>query len=133
MFLDLLAAADVCLVTQQRTVADIVFPSKVLTLLAAGRPVVASVSPGSEVARVVREADAGLVVPPEDPGSLREAVATLRGDAAARDASGERGRAYARRHWDRERVLSEMEARLLRLTGSPARVSTLSPEPDHVR
>ena len=133
MFLDLLAAADVCLVTQQRTVADIVFPSKVLTLLAAGRPVVASVSPGSEVARVVREAGAGLVVPPGDPGALREAVLTLRGEAARRDASGERGRAYARQHWDRERILSEMEGRLLRLTGRPARVSTLSPEPDHVR
>src|SRR5438105_1542355 len=133
MFLDLLAAADLCLVTQQRTVADIVFPSKVLTLLAAGRPVVASVSPGSEVARVVREAGAGLVVPPGDPGALREAVLTLRGEAARRDACGERGRAYARQHWDRERILSEMEGRLLRLTGRPARVSTLSPEPDHVR
>jgi hypothetical protein len=43
----------------------IVFPSKVLTLLAAGRPTVASViSASSEVARVRREAGAGLVGPP---------------------------------------------------------------------
>jgi len=133
MFRELLAAADVCLVTQQRTVADIVFPSKVLTLLAAGRPVVASVSPESEVARVVREGGAGLVVPPEDPRALREAVVTFRRDAAARQASGESGRAYARQHWDHERILFEMEARLRRLVGSDARVSTLSPEPDRVR
>ena len=69
-FLRLLAAADVCLVTQQRTVADVVFPSKVLTLLAAGKPVIASVTGGSAVANVISGAGAGMVVPPEDGDAL---------------------------------------------------------------
>ncbi len=69
-FHDMLAASDLCLVTQQRAVADIVFPSKVLTLLSAGRPVVASLSEGSEVARVLRDAGAGVRTEPEDPGAL---------------------------------------------------------------
>lgn len=76
-FLELLAGAGVCLVTQQANVADIVFPSKVLTLLAAGRPVVASVSAASEVARVVVEAGAGRVVRPEDAGQLASAIVEL--------------------------------------------------------
>jgi len=33
-----MAATDVALITQQRSVADIVFPSKVLTLMASARP-----------------------------------------------------------------------------------------------
>jgi len=114
IFRELLSAIDVTLVTQQRVVADIVFPSKMLTLFAAGRPVVASVSPGSEVARVVTEARAGLVVPPEDPAALAEAVLKLRGEERRRSMSA-RGREHARAHWDREKILSDMERELYRL------------------
>ncbi|HEX8924605.1 MAG TPA: glycosyltransferase family 4 protein, partial [Terriglobales bacterium] len=49
----LLAASDVCLVTQQKTVSDIVFPSKTVSYLAAGCAVVASVNAASEVARAI--------------------------------------------------------------------------------
>jgi colanic acid biosynthesis glycosyl transferase WcaI len=111
-FLELLAAADVALVTQQRTVADVVFPSKVLTLLAAARPVIASVAATSEVARVVTRAAAGSVVAPEDPATLDAAVAALAADSAQRAAMGQRGREYARRTWERGRVLGDMAARI---------------------
>jgi colanic acid biosynthesis glycosyl transferase WcaI len=116
MFLELLAAADLCLVTQQGTVADIVFPSKVITLLAAGRPVVASVNARSEVARVITEAGAGVVVPPEEPEALLGTIVVLWQETARRQAMGARGRAYARQQWDRERILPLLEAGLLRLT-----------------
>ncbi len=101
----LLATADACLITQQRTVADIVFPSKVLTLLAAGKPIVASVSPGSEIARVIEEGGAGEVVPPEDPDRLVAALERMRLDAEARQRMAEAGRRYARAHWGRDMTL----------------------------
>jgi len=115
VFRDVLAAADLTLVTQHRAVADIVFPSKVLTLLAAGKPVVASLNGTSEVARVVFEAGAGVITAAEDPEALATAVRTLRGDADRRRAMGAQGRAYARAHWDRERILSAMEQQFLAL------------------
>jgi len=114
-FIDLLAATDVALITQQRVVADIVFPSKVLTLMAAGRAVIASVNTGSEVARVVREAEAGLVVEPENPRALLSAITALQSDAAQRRAMGMRAREYARKRWDRERILAQMAAELTRV------------------
>lgn len=107
-FLRLLAAADVCLVTQQRTVADIVFPSKVVTLLAAGKPVVASVNERSEVARVIAESGAGTVLAPEDPAALSLAVRRLKNDPALRGHMSAAGRAYAHRLWERERTLDRM-------------------------
>jgi colanic acid biosynthesis glycosyl transferase WcaI len=112
LFRDLLAAADLTLVTQQRVVADIVFPSKVLTLLAAGRPVVASLNASSEVARVVMESESGLVTPAEDGEALAEAVRMLRAAPARRQRMGCEGRAYARAHWDRTRTLADMEQAL---------------------
>ena len=50
-FRGLLSASNVCLVTQQKAASEIAFPSKVVTYLAAGCPVIASVSSESEVAR----------------------------------------------------------------------------------
>ena len=84
-----------CLVTQQRTVADVVFPSKVLTLLAAGKPVIASVTGGSAVANVIAGAGAGMVVPPEDGDALVAAIEALRRDTPLRAGMGAAGRAYA--------------------------------------
>jgi colanic acid biosynthesis glycosyl transferase WcaI len=114
-FLEAVAAADVGLVTQQESVADIVFPSKVLTLFAAGRCVVASVRSTSEVARVVRDAGAGVVVPPGDAVALLEAVRALQADPARRRRMAEHARAYARQRWSGEQLLPRMEAELQRL------------------
>ena len=91
-FLELLAQSDVCLVTQQRAVSDIVFPSKVIMLLAAARPVIASVGTGSEVARVVAESGAGMTVAPEDPGALADAVKHLRANPHCSAQMGRAGR-----------------------------------------
>jgi colanic acid biosynthesis glycosyl transferase WcaI len=112
-FLELLARADVCLVTQQRSVADIVFPSKVITLLASARPVIASVGADSEVARVVLESGAGIVVAPEDPRALVEAVVRIRSDPLLRVRMGRAGRVYALERWERGTVLKSTERSLV--------------------
>jgi colanic acid biosynthesis glycosyl transferase WcaI len=114
----LLAVADLCLIIQQRTVADVVFPSKALTLLAAAKPVVASVAAGSDVARVVKTADAGEVVAPEDPDQLAAAIEKLRVSRARRSQMGESGRSFARQHWDRDRTLHHLAAKLERIMDS---------------
>jgi len=111
-FMDLLAATDVSLITQQRAVANIAFPSKTLTLMAAGRPVIASVNTKSEVARTVVEAGAGLVVQPENPSALSCAIKTLMNDSNERQSMGASARTYARRHWDRNRILANTAAEL---------------------
>jgi colanic acid biosynthesis glycosyl transferase WcaI len=112
-FLDMLAASDISLVTQQKSVADIVFPSKVITLMSSARAIIASVSPGSEVARVLREAEAGVLVGPEDPDALQHAITALRDDPERRRQLGANGRAFAERFWEKQRTLSVLEAHLL--------------------
>jgi colanic acid biosynthesis glycosyl transferase WcaI len=112
-FLEMLAASDISLVTQQKSVADIVFPSKVITLMSSARAVIASVSPGSEVARVLREAEAGVLIGPEDPDALMDAVMALRDDPERRRHLGAKGRAFAERFWEKQRTLSVLEAHLL--------------------
>ena len=113
-FLEMLAASDVSLITQQRSVADIVFPSKTATLMTVGCPLIASVNPNSEVARAVRESGAGMVVSPEDPTLLLEAVLKLLDDRSRLAGMSAAGRVYAREHWDEQITLSRMEEEFLR-------------------
>jgi colanic acid biosynthesis glycosyl transferase WcaI len=106
-----------------------VFPSKVITLMSSARAIVASVSPGSEVARVLKEADAGVLVAPEDPGALLEAILALRDDAARRNNLGARGRMFAERFWEKRRTLSSLEAQLVAVAARAKPSLTSEPAP----
>lgn len=108
----LLAAGDIHLVVQRREAADLVMPSKLVNILAAGRPSIATADPGTELHRVLTEQDCGLVVPPGDAGELARAILRLADGVDLRARMGSRARAYAEEYLDRERVLSGFEAAL---------------------
>jgi len=59
---DLLASADVSFVTLEPGMEGLCVPSKFYSILASGRPVIAAVSPKSEVALVIDEAQCGTHV-----------------------------------------------------------------------
>jgi len=105
----LLAAADLHLVVQRQKAADLVMPSKLTNIMAAGRPFIATAGEGTELARVTTESRAGLVVPPEDGRALAQAVLGLAGAPGARKEMGARARRYAEAFWDRERILRQWE------------------------
>jgi colanic acid biosynthesis glycosyl transferase WcaI len=74
---EVLATGDIHVVPLKRGLARSSVPSKTYSILAAARPVVASVDVGTEVARVVANARAGLAVPPEDPDAFTQALRRL--------------------------------------------------------
>jgi glycosyltransferase involved in cell wall biosynthesis len=92
-----MAASDVLLVNQRTSVTDMSLPSKLTSYFAAGRPVVAAASADSETAREIDAAGAGLVVPPDDPERLRDAILAVKTDPAASDELGASGRRYVER------------------------------------
>ncbi|MDQ4145744.1 MAG: glycosyltransferase family 4 protein [Actinomycetota bacterium] len=74
---EVLAAGDIHLVTLKRGLARSSVPSKTYSILAAGRPLLASVDEGSEVASVVNRAGAGIAVPPEDAEAFTKGLRRL--------------------------------------------------------
>lgn len=92
---EVLATADIHLVLLRAGLAASSVPSKTYSVLAAGRPVVASIDEGSEVARILDEAGAGLSVPPDDADTLVPVIERLVDDPAGRRAMGDRGRRWA--------------------------------------
>ncbi len=76
-YADMLAAADIGLVTLARGTEGIGVPSKFYNILASGRPTVAVVAPSSEVALVLNESDSGIQVNTADSEGLAAALARL--------------------------------------------------------
>jgi colanic acid biosynthesis glycosyl transferase WcaI len=91
---EVLAAGDIHVVLLRTGFARSSVPSKLYSILAAARPLVASVDPGTEVARVVDEAGAGLAVAPDDADALVEALLVLLDDPDRAEAMGVAGRRF---------------------------------------
>ena len=101
---DFLACADIHLLPQRADAADLVMPSKLTGMLASARPVVATAHQGTELATVVNIC--GLVVPPEDPVAMANAVLQLAADPAMRERLGAAGFMHAQEHMETDTVLS---------------------------
>jgi colanic acid biosynthesis glycosyl transferase WcaI len=106
---EMYSAADVLLLSQKAAVKGAVIPSKLLTYMSAGRPLVAAVNHQSETARLINRAECGLVVPPEDPAALVAAICSLQQGSSLMTGRGANGRAYAVEHFTKRRILEEYD------------------------
>jgi glycosyltransferase involved in cell wall biosynthesis len=86
--------------------------------MAAGCPVIASLNSGSAVASILERSGAGLVVAPEEPLPLFEAIMALQIDSRRRSEMTHAGRRFAQEHWDEKVILPKMERELLRIAKS---------------
>ena len=75
-------------------------PSKVLSYLCAGRPLLLSVPSRNRAARLVRENACGVVAPPNDSDAFEAAAALLRASADLRAHCARNAASYARREFD---------------------------------
>lgn len=85
-------------------------PSKMFESMASARPIVAPV--WGEAADLVERSGGGVVVPPEDPAALREAVERLAADGALAWRLGVAGREHVARNYDRAVIAQRFVALL---------------------
>jgi len=95
---EVMASASVSLVVLQQGIGNNSIPSKTFTILASGRPIIASIDEGSDVWNLIREADAGICIPPADPASLVSAITQLKSDRQLCAHFGANGRKWAEEH-----------------------------------
>ncbi|MGI9029708.1 MAG: glycosyltransferase family 4 protein [Ilumatobacteraceae bacterium] len=91
---ELLATGDVHAVPLRRGLGRVSVPSKTYSILAAGRPIVAAIDPGTEVPRLLAASGAGVAVEPDDADAFCVAVGELVDDPERAGAMGERGRRW---------------------------------------
>ena len=93
------ASCDASLLTMHGNASNTSVPSKLITYLAASRPVVCAARSDSAVSRTVLDARAGLVVPPGNARSIADAILKLRSDRPAAVSLGQSGRQYFEQHF----------------------------------
>jgi colanic acid biosynthesis glycosyl transferase WcaI len=118
---EVLSAADIHVVPLRRGLARSSVPSKMYSILAAGRPIVASVDEGTEVANVVERTGAGIAVPPDDPEAFTKALARLVADPEETTRMGEAGRAFVEQWASPAAIARQYEELFDELRGNPPR------------
>jgi colanic acid biosynthesis glycosyl transferase WcaI len=91
---EVLATGDIHLVPLKTGLARSSVPSKTYSILAAGRAVLASIDPGTEVTRIIAAAGCGISVPPDNPQAFVDALRQLLADSDHAATLGQRGRAW---------------------------------------
>ncbi len=111
---EITAAADILVAILEPDAGVFSVPSKVLTYLCAGRPILAAMPPENLAARILCRTEAGVVVPPGDAEGFLAAAERLAGDAAQRARMGKNALDYAAKTFDIRAIGDRFEAILAR-------------------
>jgi colanic acid biosynthesis glycosyl transferase WcaI len=109
------SAANLLLLNQIGSIKDTVIPSKLLTYMAAGKPVLAAVNINSQGAILLKEAKGGIFVEPENSAELANAVYSYSKNISELREMGQRNRRFAEKHFDRRQIVIEQEDFLLKV------------------
>lgn len=120
-FSKVLTAADVLLINQAPNVVDSVMPSKLLSYMASGRPVLAAAHSKSTSADLIRRSRCGVLVEPGQPQALAAEILAVASDSersATLAFAGQNGREYIEQHFNRSSVLRRWDELLPGLLGT---------------
>jgi lipopolysaccharide/colanic/teichoic acid biosynthesis glycosyltransferase len=123
------ATADLFVISLKRGLAGFIVPSKLYGILAAGRPYVAAVEAGCEVALVTNRFNCGLIAEPGNAADLAEKIEILYRDRDLAWRLGENARRAAL-HFDRQkqvRAYNELFSKLVDTSREDAQLRTRTP------
>lgn len=107
---EVLASADVHVVPLRAGLGAVSVPSKTYSILAAARPVVASIDPGTEVPRILAASGGGISVEPDDLDAFTNALEQILANPDRGAAMGAAGRAWVEQAASAAAVAASYEA-----------------------
>lgn len=111
-----LRSASIGLVSQRADIQEFNLPSKLMNYMAYGIPVIASVNPERETARIVLESGAGWVTDAQTPAEFASVAASKLGDPEALKTASRAGFTYANENFRPGAVAAKFEAVLAEVT-----------------
>lgn len=103
---DLLCSADAHILFQKSKVLDTVMPSKILGMMASGKPSIITGHPDSEVAQVIRDAEAGFYNDDGQIATVLEQLDKLVSQPEINKEMGLKARAYVLSHFSKDKILN---------------------------
>lgn len=112
---EIYGASDLSVVSQAAATGSDAVPSKVYRIMASRRAVLAITDPASDLAKLVRDAACGFVVPASDPAAIAAAVRQAIDTPGLTDTMGAQGRAHVERYYRRTTVTAQYAGLVTRL------------------
>lgn len=112
---EMYASSDLCIVPMIAGTARDTFPSKIYTIMAAGRPAVVCADPDSELSWVVQESRCGYSLPPQRPDLLEETIRKAQTAPGDLEAMARRGREYVVQNHSPDAIAEKYDVLLRRL------------------
>lgn len=106
---DVLASSDVSMINLHPELRTPVVPSKLLSIMAAARPVVASLPKESDARLIITNAECGVIVDAGDCEALAKAILKLKEDKELADHMGRSGRAYVEANYSPDCIIEQIE------------------------
>jgi glycosyltransferase involved in cell wall biosynthesis len=130
---EVLASADVLLATLEADAGQFAVPSKILTYLCAGRPLLLAAPKTNLAASVVQRSQSGMVVDSDDTSAWLEAARTLCFNEELRMGLARNARAYAEETFDIQKIGSAFEETLLNACGTRTTVPSIQTAPERLQ
>jgi glycosyltransferase involved in cell wall biosynthesis len=102
-----LQASDICLATLKAEVKTPVVPSKILSIMSAGKAILATMDLSGDAPDIIEAAGCGYALAPEADEQLAEAIRKLYNDRATLASMGSNGRNYVLEHFSLEACSSQ--------------------------
>jgi len=112
-FGEVLASADVLLALIEQEAGAFSVPSKILSYLCAGRPIVIAAPKDNLAAQIIAQTGAGTVVAPDDIDGFCAAALSYAVSPEKAQAAGQAGRSYAEQNFELKRVSRRFETLFL--------------------
>ena len=105
---ELQSLANISLVTLRAQLGYSSIPSKVLGYMAASRPVLAMTEEDSDVGKLVKRAECGVVISPSDSARLARSIEKLASSKGQLEVWGANGFKYLQEHFDKESLIDDI-------------------------
>jgi colanic acid biosynthesis glycosyl transferase WcaI len=126
---EVLASADVLLATLEADAGQFAVPSKILTYLCAGRPILLAGPKNNLSAYIIERSKAGIVVDPDDVAAWVRSAQELVANPVYRAELGTNARRYAEQTFDIAKIATQFERVLSSAVGKATQTPAASPVP----
>jgi colanic acid biosynthesis glycosyl transferase WcaI len=108
-FPEMMAAADVNLVTLNQALSEFSLPHKIFNIMASSRPILVVAPPACDLSRLILENGCGVVVAPENPVVLANQILELKKNPQRLGEMGEQGRSLLMSAYSRDNCIGLFE------------------------
>lgn len=115
---EMYASSDICLVPLKGGTAQETFPSKIYTIMSAGRPAIIAADLDSELSWIVKKSGCGWAVPPDNEEALSEIIEEIYNQRNDISKKGELGRKYVERYHSRRAVAKQYDLLIRQISGN---------------